>query len=55
MKKQTLSPRKLALKKIAIADLNDRRTANSHGADGQRSTVGHITLDITVVCTLCLD
>lgn len=55
MKKQALVPRKLDLKKIAIADLNDSRKANPHGADGQKSTVGHITLDITVICTLCLD
>lgn len=55
MKKQTLSPRKLALKKIAIAELNDSRTGKFNGADGFRSTVTHVTLDITVVCTLCFE
>ena len=55
MKKQELTPRKLALKKIAIADLSDSRMAKINGADGFRSTVTHITLDITVICTLCFE
>ena len=54
MKKQSVTPRKLALKKIAIADLSENRTTQNNAANGLRSTVGHITLDITVICTLCL-
>lgn len=54
MKKQSLTPRKLALKKIVLADLNDDRTTKIKDPEGFRSTVTHITLDITMICTLCL-
>jgi hypothetical protein len=52
MKKQTLTPRKLALKKIAIAYLSDNRTGKNNAADGFRSTVPPTVL--TIICTTSL-
>ncbi len=55
MKKQASTPRKLTLQKIAITDLNGSRTEKMMDADGFRSTVTHVTLDITLICTLCFE